>query len=125
MHGQAGWHFWFMGFALTVVLEAPWILAGLAASESNRTRRVLALLFANLLTHPLVWYLFPSMPLSRNLSLAASELWAYAGEWIFYATFVERLTVRRAAWLSLAANGTSFFVGRLIVHHFGAAIFRW
>jgi hypothetical protein len=125
MHGQAGWDFWFIGFALTVVLEAPWILAGLRAFETNRTRRVLALLFANLLTHPLVWYLFPSMPLPRSVSLAASELWAFAGECIFYASFIPSLTHRRAALLSFAANGTSFAIGRLIVHHFGAALFRW
>jgi len=124
MPGQTGWHFWLIGFALTVVLEAPWVLAGLRAFESNQTRRVLALLFANLLTHPLVWYLFPSMPLPRNLSLAASELWAFGGECVFYATFVPRLTYRRAALLSFAANGTSFVIGRLIVHHFGAALFQ-
>lgn len=125
MHGQAGWHFWFIGFAVTVVLEAPWILAGLRAFEPDPKRRVMALLFANLLTHPLVWYLFPSMPLQRSWSLAASELWAFVGEWVFYASFVERLTYRRAAWLSFAANGTSYVLGRLIIRHFGAVLFRW
>ena len=58
-------------------------IAGLRAFEPSPTRRVHALLFANLVTHPLVWYLFPSLPLSRSYSLMGSELWAFAAEWLF------------------------------------------
>ncbi len=125
MQGQPGWHFWFVGFALTVILEAPWVLAGLRSFEPSRPRRLLMLLCANFVTHPLVWYFFPSMPLPRHLSLAASEVWAFAGEWIFYANFVQRLTYRRAALLSFAANTTSFVIGRFILRNFGAALFRF
>lgn len=124
MQGQPGWHFWFIGFALTVVLEAPWILAGLRACEANRARRWLALLFANLLTHPLVWYLFPSMPLARRWSLTSSELWAFAGECVFYANFAPGFSYRSAARLSFVANATSFVIGWIVVHYFGAALFQ-
>ncbi len=125
MQGQPGWHFWFIGFALTLTLEAPWILAGLRRSEASLSRRVLALLFANLLTHPLVWYLFPALPLGRRYSLIGSEIWAFAGEWLFYASHVQRLNRQRAAVLSLAANTTSFLIGSLVIRYFGAALFRW
>ena len=125
MGGQVGWHFWFIAFALTIILEAPWIIAGLRAFEPSRTRRVLALLFANLVTHPLVWYLFPSLPLPRRYSLMGSEVWAFAAEWLFYACYVHRLTCLRAALLSFGANGTSFLVGWFIIRYFGATLFRW
>jgi hypothetical protein len=125
MQGQPGWHFWFIGFALTLALEAPWILVGLRSFETRRARRVLALLFANLATHPLVWYLFPALPLTRRHSLLGSELWAFAAEWLFYSSYIERLSFRRSALLSFAANGTSFLLGSLITRYFGAALFRW
>jgi hypothetical protein len=76
-------------------------------------------------THPLVWYLFPSLPLPRRYSLMGSELWAFAAEWLFYASHVRHLTYRRAALLSFAANGTSFLVGWVIIRYFGATLFRW
>jgi hypothetical protein len=124
MVGQPGWHFWFIGFGLTLALEAPWVLSLLKEFEPHWVRRVFALLFANLATHPLVWFLFPAMPLRPALALTASELWALLAEWLFYAVYVHNLGVKRAFGLSLAANATSFTIGWGIFHWFGAALFR-
>ncbi len=125
MQGQPGWHFWLIGFGLTLALEAPGVIVGLRGCEPNRARRVLALVFANLMTHPLVWYLFPSMPMARRVSLLGSELWAFGAESLFYASYVGRIGYARATLLSLAANGTSFLVGSLVIRYFGATLFRW
>ena len=124
MHGQPGWHFWLIGFAMTVALEAPWVLKLLKAHEPNATRRCWALLFANLLTHPLVWFFFPTLPLPHAVALTCSELWAFAGEWLFYAMFIPQLRWKNAAITSLIANGASFGLGWLIIHYFAAALFR-
>ena len=124
MQGQAGWHFWLVGFFLTLVLEAPWVLALLARPVPSWGRRFSALLFANLATHPLVWFFFPAMPLSRAWSVACSEIWAFGAEITFYALYVQGITLRRAAVTSVLANGTSFGVGWVLVSHFGAWLFR-
>lgn len=124
MHGQPGWHFWLIGFALTLAIEAPWVLSLLKAHEPRCSHRLAALLFANLLTHPLVWFFFPTLPVPHSWALAASELWAFAGEWWFYGMFVRGLSPKQAGTVSFAANLSSWSLGWLIIHYCGNALFQ-
>lgn len=124
MQGQPGWHYWLIGFALTLTIEAPWVLWLLKAHEPRLPRRWAALLFANLLTHPLVWFFFPTLPVPHPWALAASELWAFAGEWWFYGMFVRGLNSRVACTVSLAANLSSWSLGWLLIRSFGSVLFQ-
>lgn len=124
MQGQPGWYFWWIGFSLTLLIEAPWVLGLLASGESRWSRRIAALVFANLATHPLVWFFYPAMPLTHRSSLSLSELFAFLAEVVFYATFVSGVTWRRAALVSAMANATSFGIGWFVVRQWGDWLFR-
>jgi hypothetical protein len=119
-----GWHFWLVGFGLTLALEAPVVLTLLSAGEPRWLRRVSLFVFANLVTHPLVWFFFPLLPWARPASLTLSELWAFGAEAVFFASLGERVSPWRAAATSLLANGTSFSLGWLLTRYFGQWLFR-
>ncbi len=114
------WHSWLVGFGLTLLFEVP-IVAWLLADTILPLRRRLALAaFANLLTHPLVWFFFPQLPLRPASHLALSELWAFGAEAAFYCVVATPITFGRASFVSLAANLTSFGFGWVITTWFGS-----
>lgn len=123
MYGSPTWTFWLIGFGLTVLLEAPLVAWLLAAHEPSLRRRLELLLLANLLTHPLVWFFFPSLPLPRLGSLLLSEAWAFGLELYVYARLVPHPSWQRAATTSLLANATSWGLGSGLVRHFGSWLF--
>ena len=70
---------------------------------------------AQLATHPLVWYAFPSIPgLAPLTALTLSELWAWVGEAAFYATTGMTRRPLGALGVSAIANGASLGVGLLM-----------
>jgi hypothetical protein len=102
---------WLVAFALTVAIEAPvvWFLVGPA--EPRPMRKIGAIFYANLATHPAVWFIFPLLPVSRGTSLALSEISAFVLEAALYAMLFDKISLRRAALVSLLANGLSLSVG--------------
>lgn len=112
------WFYWLVGFDLTLLLEAPIVFRFLARSEPRRGRRLCLLLFANCATHPLVWFFFPLLPLSRSAIVGMAETWAWGAETVFYWTMSRRLSLREAALMSLLANAFSFLVGLFLLEHF-------
>lgn len=106
---------WFAAFVLTVVVEAPivWVLARRA--EPNVARLALLVLFANLVTHPAVWYVFTQLFLvgTPTYTLAA-ETWAITAEAVFYGVAIRGLGVRRAITVAVVANLASFLAGRVV-----------
>lgn len=105
---------WFPAFILTVAIETPIVWALARRSEPDWRRLGILVLFANLATHPLVWFVFTQLFLVGTLAYTlAAESWAIAAEAVFY-TVAMRLTVRRAVTVALAANVVSFVVGRLV-----------
>jgi hypothetical protein len=104
---------WAQAFALTVVLEAPLVVWLFRGDEPSLQRRLVLLLFANLVTHPAVWFIFPALELGRLAMLACAETWAVVLEGWFYAT-VFRAGLLRAMGVSALANGFSFGVGLLL-----------
>ena len=78
-------------------------------------RRALIAVFAQLLTHPLVWFVFPRLVgLTGRSSLALSELWAWLAEAAFYAVVLPGLSSARALGVSALANAASILVGLAI-----------
>jgi hypothetical protein len=117
------WHTWLVGFGLTLLFEVP-IVAWLLGDVILPLRRRLPIaVFANLLTHPLVWFFFPQLPLGLAPRLAVSELWAFGAEAAFYWVVATPITLRRASLVSLAANLTSFGFGWVVVTWFGRFLF--
>jgi len=116
---QLNWYSWLIAFGLTLSFEVPLVAWLLRDSSPSLRHRLAIAVFANLLTHPLVWFFFPQLPLNYMPRLVLSECWAFAGEAVFYWSMCSRLNLIRASQISLAANLTSFGFGWLIVTHRG------
>lgn len=105
---------WLIAFLLTVAIELPVVVALLRVAEPSLRRRAALGVFAQLLSHPLVWFVFPQLPMAPEASLALSELWALGSECVFYAVALPRLRPARALLLALLANGASFGLGEVL-----------
>ncbi len=106
---------WFAAFLLTLAIEIPVAFMLLRRAEPDRPRLLLLVVFANLVTHPAVWFVFTQLFLvgTPEYTLAA-EAWAVAIEALFYAVTIRGLSARLAITVALAANVASFAVGRLV-----------
>ena len=104
---------WFAAFVLTICIEAPviWFIVGQA--EWRAMRKIGTIVLANMATHPVVWFIFPLLPVSRFLTLAFSEIFAFVVEAWLYAMLFDGISLRRAALASGLANTLSFSVGYL------------
>jgi hypothetical protein len=83
--------------------------------DPARLARLGALIFyANLASHPAVWFVFPNLGLSYPTMVLAAELWAVASEAVFYWLVFCNFKFTPAAGVSLVANGSSFGIGLLV-----------
>ncbi|MFH1744748.1 MAG: hypothetical protein ABH881_01115 [bacterium] len=73
----------------------------------------LAIMFANLLTLPYVWFVSPYLFLNFSIAIWISEIFAFAVEAIFYKIYF-KLSFRNAFFISLLANLFSFGLGKLL-----------
>jgi hypothetical protein len=84
------------------------------ANSAGLARLVGLLFFANLASHPAVWFVFPKLGMSYSTMVLAAELWAVASEAIFYWLVFSGVKLVPAAGVSLVANGSSFGIGLLL-----------
>ena len=106
---------WFAAFVLTLAVEVP--IAGylLRRVEPDRLRLAILLVFANLATHPVVWYVITQLFLIGTWEyVLAAESWAVAVEAVFYAAVFRGLDPRRAIAVAVVANAASFIAGRIV-----------
>jgi hypothetical protein len=101
------WFDWALAFACTQLIEVP---ITVRVTGSFRTS-----FLASALTHPVVWFIFPLVPLGYWAMIACAEAFAVAVE----AWWLARHGVRRALLISLLANGASFGIGLLLRDAFG------
>jgi hypothetical protein len=101
---------WPIAFALTQAIEVPcWLWAMRVDGGPERgVRRVEAAFAASLLTHPMVWYVFPQLRPWPTVAISEAFAWGVEAWWM------HRLGVRRAATWSLVVNGLSFGIGLLL-----------
>ncbi len=107
---------WLIAFSLTLGLEllvaVPLLWRWLRPSTGGVIiRRVL---LVNAVSHPVVWFLLPHLELEYVLFLAIAESWAFLSEALLYRLLWSKLGFRRAALLSLLANGASLGFGLLL-----------
>ena len=106
---------WFAAFALTLAVEAPIIALLLRASGVAPARAVALALFANLVTHPIVWFVIPQLlDVGTPEYTAVAEGWALLAETAFYRLVIPDLSVRRALLIAAVANAASWAVGHLV-----------
>ena len=106
---------WFTAFVITLAVEIPIAVFLLRRAEPSLVRLGLLVVFANLATHPIVWYVIsqPFMVGTPGYTIVA-EAWATAAEAVFYWAAIRGLSPRRAIVVALAANAASWITGRAI-----------
>ncbi len=104
---------WLKAFGLTLLLECPLGWALLRDREPAAWRLLGLLVFASLATHPLVWFVFPELPLAPELRLGLSEVWAWLAEALFLWLALPAVRWWRALLVALACNLVSFGGGLL------------
>jgi hypothetical protein len=106
---------WFPSFLLTLIVEIPVAVLLLRHSEPRVSRVVVLVTFANVATHPSVWFVFTQLFLVGTPEyVVAAETWAVAVETVFYSVTIAGLTPSRALTASVVANAASFVVGRIL-----------
>jgi hypothetical protein len=106
---------WLAAFLLTLAVEVPVAALLLRRTEPDRLRLVLLVVFANLATHPIVWFVVSQVALVGTATyVLLAEIWAIAAEALFYWVALRGLAARRALVVSVAANVSSFLVGQLV-----------
>jgi hypothetical protein len=105
---------WLRAFGVTLAVEAAVAVPALRRTEPRLARLMATVALANLATHPLVWFLFPGLAVGYLPRLIGSETFAVVVEAGTYAFVLERLGVRRATVVSLAANAASVAVGLVL-----------
>lgn len=105
---------WIRAFALTAALELAVATPLLRIVEPALWRRMTLVTLANLLSHPLVWFVFPALGASYLTTTCLSEAWAVAIEAIFLSVVFPGAS-RAPLWgISMIANGTSWAAGIVV-----------
>ena len=94
---------WLEAFVLTLAGEEAIALPLLRSVERSIARRAMAVLIANLSTHPLVWFFFTRLGLSYVLGASVAEVWAFGFEIVVYRVIFPEAPWRRCALASVAA----------------------
>jgi hypothetical protein len=106
---------WFPAFLLTLAVEGPIVAFLLRRAEPDLLRLGVLIVFANLATHLVVWYVITQALLVGSLTYTlVAETWATAAEALFYWAAIRGLSARRAIVVAIAANAASWLAGRLI-----------
>lgn len=109
---------WFGAFLLTLVVETPIVVVVLRHAETDLARLGLIAVFANLATHPAVWFVFTQLFLVGTAAyVLAAEAWAVLVETAFFMVVIRGVGARRAVAASLLANGASILAGLLVGSH--------
>lgn len=106
---------WLPAFVLTVLVEGVVVVVGLRPTGVAIWRLALISLFANLATHPSVWFVFTQLFLVGTTEyLVVAEGFAVVVEALFFWVVLPGLTPRRAIVVAVAANAASFVTGRVV-----------
>jgi len=101
---------WLIAFAMTVASELA-VAVPLLGASGTRPRRIAAVCFAQLATHPSVWFIWPLLGLPRPFFLLLAEAFALTAEALIYRLCFAQLRWSRCFAASALANAASLFVG--------------
>lgn len=105
---------WLKAFLFTSAVEIPIAAALFRKAEPRLARRLGFAFFANLISHPAVWLIFPVLGLRYGTTILVSELWAFGIEAVFYMLAFEKSDRFHAAGVAALANGASYGLGLLV-----------
>lgn len=106
---------WFKAFVFTAAIEVPLVVLAYrrVARDMRWERRTVVAFFAQLASHPLVWFVIPTLTSSYRATLLVAESWAVLSETALYAAILGG-GAGRAFAVALLANMCSFGLGLLV-----------
>jgi hypothetical protein len=104
---------WLRAFSLTLLIELA-VALPLLGSVAGLQRRASAVVLAQLVTHPAVWFIFPLIGWSQPVYLLVAESWAVLLECALYRTVFPSLRWSKALAVAALANAASYAVGQLL-----------
>jgi hypothetical protein len=102
---------WLAAFGLTLLVEIPAVLWLARRLEPRPYRRATLALLGNALSHPAVWFAFPTLHLGWVQTTILSETWAWLVEGALYHVGFAHAGWRPALVVSFVANLLSFGLG--------------
>ena len=106
---------WFAAFVLTLAVEVPVVVLLLRRAGMPPARAFAWAVFANLSTHPVVWFVIPQLlDVGTPGYTAVAETWAVLAEATLYWLAVVDLGVRRSLLVAVVANAASWAAGHLV-----------
>lgn len=116
-------------FSLTFLIETAILYLLLRNSKHYTKKQIIFVSFvANALTHPIVWFVFPSLALPFSLASGFgfgyllqtlfSEMFAFLVEAGVFVLLFPKLPMRQALFLSLICNAVSFLAGLVLTYIF-------
>lgn len=107
---------WFKAFLLTLALESPLVVVLLRKEEPSRARLAALAFFANLSTHPIVWFVIPAVVNPPSVAFWVSEMIAFLLEAMFYRLVLPQVSWLKACLTSALSNALSAATGWLLFH---------
>ena len=116
-------HSFLLAFFITIILEL--LVSLIFVSIKKLPKRILAnVLLVNMITLPIVWFLFPLLGFSGVVVIILSEIFAFLFEAYFiYFLGKQFISFKQSAALSILNNSVSLFIGGFI-YIFIALIFN-
>ncbi len=103
-----------IALVITLILE-PIIAIGYIRLKKNRKKLVTTILLANVISLPVVWFVFPLLKLNELVIIALGEIFAIVFEGCFiHLLNKSALTLKESLKISVSMNLISFIVGTLI-----------
>ena len=99
---------WITAFALTLGIE--YVVVSLFLKDWHKA--IVPVIIVNVVTHPLVWFVWPSL-LPLPYWIIGAELFAFLAETVMY-RYLLKIDWEKAVIFSLAANMASYLAGELI-----------
>jgi hypothetical protein len=104
---------WARVFLITLLVELI-VAYPLLGAEHAPLRRAGAITFAQLASHPLLWFVLTSLGLEPWVYRVLGETWAVVCELLLYRLVFADSTLWRALGVSALANAASVAVGSLL-----------
>jgi hypothetical protein len=101
-----------IALAFTIPIEL--IVSGIFLKLKKRSFKPLIIIIVNLITLPIVWFVFPLIPIDSFLVIALGEIFALLFEAVFIHRLSRDLTFATSFWLSLWMNLASFLIPGLL-----------
>ena len=108
---------WLHAFLLTLVIEVPVFVLVWRFGRSLRRplwRIAAAGAAGTVLTHPLLWFVWPRVVTDYNMYVLTGEVIVAVVESFTFFALARPITLRRAIAASLLANGASYGIGVLV-----------